>query len=286
VANLRVIRKRVAGVKNTKQLTRAMKMVAAAKLRRAQNRVEGGRPYMRVLQNMIGSMSSGGESLNPLSGSETACLVFVSDRGLCGSYNSNIIKEALRAYKQNPNIKFILFGRKAIEFFAKRKIPTLRTFPEFYVGFSWQSASENIQEILNACKEENVGKLDAIYTRFVSAGVQRLETKTLFPFSIESSEQEAGENKIPVEPDRLIIEPNRQQVLSALVKQYTRFSFYYVGSEAIASEHGARMSAMDLATKNAGEMIDKLTLEMNRARQANITKELLEIIGGAEAIEG
>ena len=284
MANLRAIRKRVAGVKNTKQLTRAMKMVAAAKLRRAQNRVEGGRPYMRELQNMIGSICSGEESLNPFNGSETACLVFVSDRGLCGSYNSNVIKQALKTYKDNPNTKFILFGRKVIDFFKKRNMPAMLTFPEFYNGFCWESASEVMRDIMAACEQENVGKLDAIYTRFVSAGVQRLETKTLFPFSIEANQNEA-DNKAPVDSDLLIVEPNREQVLQALVAQYTKFSFYYVASEVIASEHGARMSAMDLATKNAGEMIDKLTLEMNRARQASITKELLEIIGGAEAIQ-
>ena len=134
-----------------------------------------------------------------------------------------------------------------------------------------------INELFTFLKENEVGTLEAVYTAFISAGSQKLTQKTLFPFAVEASDS-------TVEKE-YVVEPDREQVLEDLVEHYARFSFYSVAAEVIASEHGARMTAMDLATRNAGDMIDRLTLEMNRARQASITKELLEIIAGAEAIQ-
>ncbi len=280
MANLRTIRKRITGVRNTMQLTRAMKMVAAAKLRRAQMRVEHARPYMKLLAQMIQAASGSRDSqeLSPLQGEAEACLVFSSDRGLCGSYNGNILRTALKYREENPQTHFILFGKKIIEQFRKRDFAILLEFADFVRDFSWQKASTTMETILTQCQQQGVGKLAAIYTHFVSAGVQRLESRTLFPFSSQGDDDEALVNPM------LLIEPSREQVLQELIRHYSRFSFYYIVAEVVASEHGARMSAMDAASRNAEEVIDRLTLEMNRARQTSITTELLEIIGGAEAL--
>ena len=283
--NLRTIRRRIAGVKNTRQLTRAMKMVAAAKLRRSQERVEGGRPYLHLMQSMIAQVSRQLEnvSLNPLSGPNRACLVFTSDRGLCGSYNSNIIKAANQLRKQDPQMRFMIFGKKGLDFARKNGIPTLATHPHFFAEFarydrSFSVASNTMELVLNKLREENVGTLEAIYTRFVSAGVQKLDRRTIFPFALPASAASTTSGS-------LVIEPEPKVVLDALVRLYSRFSFFQIAAEVVASENGARMTAMDAATRNAKEMVDKLTLAMNRARQASITKELLEIISGAEALE-
>lgn len=286
--NLRTIRSRIAGVKNTRQLTRAMKMVAAAKLRRSQERVEGGRPYMKLMQSMIAQVSaqlqsSGIEniSLNPLAGPATACMVFTSDRGLCGSYNSNITKAAAAFWRQSPDTHFIVFGKKGVDFFRKQGIPTLASYPNFFADFakyerSFVVASNVIEEILKLLQAKEVGVLNAIYTRFVSAGVQKLDRRQIFPFEVTGQASNTGS---------LLIEPAPAEVLAELVRLYSRFSFFHIAAEVVASENGARMTAMDAATRNAKDMVDRLTLAMNRARQASITKELLEIISGAEALE-
>jgi F-type H+-transporting ATPase subunit gamma len=263
-----------------------MKMVAAAKLRRSQERVEGGRPYMKLLQQMIvnasqansqGSASQSGEtSFTPIQGSGKVCLVFTSDRGLCGSFNGNVIKAAVLLRRADPEMQFVLFGKKVIDYFRKQQWPTLLTFPSFFQNFSWETAAQSIETILSKCREQNIGELSAIYTRFLSAGVQRLDRRTIFPFKVEAQATATS---------MMLIEPNRELVVAELVRLYSRFSFFHIAAEVIASEHGARMTAMDAATRNAKDMIDRLTLEMNRARQANITKELLEIIGGKEALE-
>ena len=288
MANLRTIRKRITGVRNTMQLTRAMKMVAAAKLRRAQDRVEGSRPYIKILNQMIETVNAAetgtseqGGSLSPLKGDGKVCLVFTSDRGLCGNYNSTILREAARLRSKQSDLKFILFGKKVISMFAKRDWPAYQTYPGFFHNFSWESCVPVVDEILKKCAVDGIGELQVLYTRFVSAGVQRMTHRTLLPFSATDEQSQNSTTNNPM----VLIEPDRQVVLKMLVEQYSRFSFYHVACEVIASEHGARMRAMDSATNNAKDMIDHLVLVMNRARQAGITKELLEIIGGKEALE-
>ena len=288
MANLRDIRKRIDGVKNTKQLTRAMKMVAAAKLRRAQDRVEGSRAYMRGLETMLGQASAANpeSALSPLQGDREVCLVFASDRGLCGAYNSTVQKRAVAYAQENPDVVFVPFGRKMISFCKKANLPVLMTFEEFYVGFDWVKLDGYAQSLFAKLNEIGAGKLSAVYTRFVSAGVQRLAEKTLLPIDLSDDRADASNAGQQNAIQDLIVEPTKNVVLDRLVQQYARFSFYYVAAEVIASEHGARMTAMDAASKNASEMIDKLRLALNRARQASITKELSEIIGGAEALNG
>lgn len=289
MASIREIRKRIGGVRNTMQLTRAMKMVAAAKLRRSQDKVEGSRPYLEVLKHMIGSVSQtlgeGGEGLDQLAllkGPGEATIVLASDRGLCGSFNNNVLKQAQAVVSERPGMHFFVYGKRALEGFRRRAIEIKHGDPQIFSNFSWERSATAIEEIFQYCGTHNIGRLNAVYTKFQSAGRQSVVFETLYPIDLNDA--------VATEPatrsaGSVIIEPEPVRVLKQLIEHYSRFSFYHILLESLASEHAARMAAMDTASNNCKEMIDTLTLEMNRARQATITRELLEIIGGKEALE-
>jgi len=288
--SLKAIRKRIGTVKNTRKITRAMKLVAAAKLRRAQDAIIAARPYASALATVVSELAEvAGKDSHPLfeerPGKKAALVVFTSDRGLAGAFNANVIKkvEAFSATELNgyTEVSLRLIGRKGNQHFARRNA-NITSFDAAPTGATALTiAGDTATRIVEDFLHGRVDRVFAVYNEFKSAISQQVVIKQVLPVV---PDRPAGEpNKVG--PD-YIYEPGKEELLERLVPLYVQIGLYRAALESIAGEFGARMSAMESATKNAGEMISKLTLDYNRARQASITKELLEIIGGAEALKG
>lgn len=288
MANLKSIKKRIVSVKNTRQITKAMKMVSAAKLRRAQENVVAARPYAKklgeVLHRLAQSQETDGHPLLEKRPSEKALVVLItSDRGLCGGFNANISKAAERFIKerrgQYKEISLLTVGRKGYEFLRNRQ-----TIRKNYTGvlssLNYQTASMLAQEVVAGYLEGDYDEVFLLYNAFRSVMSQDITLQQLLPITPPAAAEE-GE----VAPE-YIYEPSRSELLGELLPKYIEVTMFKAMLESVASEHGARMTAMDSASKNATEMIGKLTLVYNRARQAAITTELMEIISGAESIKG
>ena len=292
--SLKAIRVRIASVKNTQKITRAMKLVAAARLRRAQDAMLAARPYSSRLREVIADVSAriaatqkSDVPVHPLLThrpiKNVRLLLVTSDRGLAGGYNSNLNRRVERYLVDEKDkyqsIELTIIGRKGKEHFRRRKATVKSEYP----GVASDTALERARTLAAEFTQDFLdGKIDAIYVvynEFKSAISQVVQMEPLLP--LQQAEFPAGEGRIDFE-----YEPSRAEVLDTLLPLYVEISLYRVFLEAIASEFGARMSAMDNATKNAKEMIGSLTLAFNRARQAAITKELMEIVGGAEALKG
>jgi F-type H+-transporting ATPase subunit gamma len=285
--SLKKIRTRIASVKNTQKITRAMKLVAAARLRRAQMNIVAARPYARHLMGVIAEVSARAEGAHPLlarrSPKRVGLIVLTSDRGLCGGFNGNVNRRTERWWAEHKEeleeIRLIVVGRKGIEYLKRRKYPLTRE----YMGVVGAAALGKAQEIARAAVADFTHKrLDAIYVvynEFKNAAQQRLVVEPLLPVDPVEIPEHVGRYDFKYEP-------SRAELLDRLLPQYVEIEVYRCILESIASEFGARMTAMENATSNASEMIGRLTLEFNRARQASITKELMEIIGGAEALKG
>ncbi|HZS38200.1 MAG TPA: ATP synthase F1 subunit gamma [Polyangia bacterium] len=293
--SLKAIRTRIASVKSTQKITRAMKLVAAARLRRAQDAMTAARPYARRLGEVIADVAARleasaktDEPAHPLltrrEVKRLRMIIVSSDRGLAGGYNSNLLRRTERfVTDEKPRyeqIELALLGRKAKEHFKRR--PSVTIAAE-YPGVTSETALVRARELAAEITRDFLdGKIDSVlvvYNEFKSAISQTVALEPLLP--IKTAELPPNEGRIDFE-----YEPSKREVLDTLLPLYLEIELYRVMLEAIASEFGARMSAMDSATKNAKEMIGSLTLEFNRARQAAITKELMEIVGGAEALKG
>jgi F-type H+-transporting ATPase subunit gamma len=290
MASLIDIRRRLRSVKSTQQITKAMKMVAAAKLRRAQERVVGARPYAKLLSNVLASVTAhAGEVPQPLlearEEKRVILLVIAGDRGLSGAFNTNVHRATTRLIAAHPEwkeIRILPVGKKSVEFWKRRKYPlTEKTYSGIFAGLKYADA----KEIAGFLSEEFLGdKVDAVYVvvnEFRSILSQVVETARLLPLSPEAAAKAAPEGP-GVE---YIYEPDAKTILAWLLPRFLEFTIYRALAESAAAEMGARMTAMGSASKNAGDMIDKLTLTYNRARQARITKELIEIVSGAAALE-
>jgi F-type H+-transporting ATPase subunit gamma len=284
MASLKIIRKRIASVRNTQQITKAMKMVAAAKLRRAQEAVVRSRSYTRRLgEVMAGLASEAGLGEHPLVRARTPesrplLLLFTADRGLCGGFNANIIRRSQAFLGEEGRAGALgIVGRKAHDYYKRRAV----TVAERFVSSAPTTAIEFARDIVARSMRRFVdGEFDAVYvlyTQFRSALSQVPTLERLLPIETPPP---------PETPREYLYEPSRQAVIDDLLPRYLEVRVFQAILESLASEHGARMTAMESATRNATEMIDRLTLEMNRARQAAITKELMEIVGGAEALKG
>jgi F-type H+-transporting ATPase subunit gamma len=289
--SLRDIRKRIRSVKNTQQITKAMKMVAAAKLRKAQDAILAARPYAELLDAMITDLGARAESVahplltaRPIQRAEL--LLLTSDRGLAGGFNSNVIRRASRFIDEQQGryqVRVSTIGRKGNEFFRRRGIEIRRDYPGLYQKVNYRSANDIAQEL---AAEFTSGKVDAVflvYNEFVSAISQRVVVAPLLPLS--GFAEKKGDPKAAQSLVDFKYEPDQQAVLDRLVPQALAIKVYRSLLESVASEHGARMSAMENATSNASDMISSLTLTYNRTRQAVITKELMEIVSGAEALK-
>jgi len=281
--SLKTLRKRVASVRSTQKITKAMKMIAAARLRRAQDAAERARPYSAKLAETFGIVAAGIEpEAHPLLARREErrvdVLVLTSDRGLCGGYNHNLLRRAHRFLETGGREAAVaVVGRKGIEYFRRRGVAIVQQ----QVGMAATPATDLTRELSAALTKRFVdGETDAVYlayNRFVSP-VQQVPTVTpLLPIALPKGDGPAVD---------YIFEPDRTALLDMLLPRYVQAVMTQAVLEAVASEHGARMTAMDNATTNASDMIGRLTLLMNRVRQAGITKELMEIIGGAEALKG
>ena len=288
MASLIDIRRRLRSVKSTQQITKAMKMVAAAKLRRAQERVVGARPYARLLSDVLASVTAhAGEVTHPLLAEReekrVIVVVVAGDRGLCGAFNTNVNRATahlLAAHREWSEVRILPVGKKAVDFWKRRKYPlTEKTYPGIFSSLSYANAKE-IAGFLT--QEFLADRIDAVYVvvnEFRSILSQVVHTAKLLPLSPEAAAAPQARG-VP-----FLYEPDAKTILAWLLPRYLEFTVYRALAESAAAEEGARMTAMGAATKNAGEMIDKLTLTYNRARQARITKELIEIISGAAALE-
>ncbi len=287
--SLKDIKKRISSVKNTEQITKAMKMVAAAKLRRAQEAAVAARPYAEklhaVMSNLAQREEADGHALLSQRGTGRALIVLMTaDRGLCGGFNANVSKEAERMIRNNEHgfddIDLMIIGRKGRDFLKNRVGDKIVKVHENITSDATYKTAQLIgQEIVNDYSEEKYDAVYVIYNAFQSAIVQNVTVERVLP--IEPQETETiKENSVDY-----LYEPDRGDVLSQLLPKMVEVQIFRALLESNASEQGARMSSMDSASRNAAEMIGKLTLQYNRARQAAITKELMEIISGAESIK-
>jgi F-type H+-transporting ATPase subunit gamma len=300
-ASLRDIRKRIASVRSTQQITKAMKMVAAAKLRRAQESILATRPYATNMFEVLSSLAARtSPEAHPLLARREPrrleLVLFTSDRGLCGAFNMNLIQRAeqfLREQKdKTEELVFSFIGRKGRDYFRKRKIATHREYINFFGKVDFLLASRISQELVEAYREKRVDGIYLLFSEFRSAIQHRLILKKILPVTPGGPKEE----KKPSREDHLsvisgppaveyIYEPSEAEILEKLLPMYVDIQIFQALLETTASEFGARMTAMENATKNAAEMLDKLTLIYNKARQAAITKELIEIVSGAEALK-
>jgi len=288
--SLRDIRRRIASVKNTQQITNAMKMVSAAKLQRAQDRVMAARPYSEHLHQLIAQLDTRVQPqahplLTPRQEGKTLVVVVTSDRGLCGGFNANVQRAAAELVRQrggNAAVDVIAIGRKGRDFLTYRRIDLRTAYTDLFVRqVAYEQARELAVQLLQAYEQEGYREILVLYNRFRSAIQQQVTTLRLLPLSAHTSAQDE-----PTEAFDYLYEPSPGQVLDSLLRREVEVQLFQIFLESFAGEHGARMTAMDSATENASEMIASLTLTFNRARQAAITKELIEVVSGADALQG
>lgn len=292
MASLRDIRKRIKSVKNTRQITKAMKMVSAAKLRRAQENVVASRPFAQTLEAVMSTLmgrAEPGSLSHPLLTSrevkKVELLVITSDRGLAGGFNANINRRALKwvADQQAKGIEVFVttVGRKGNEFLRGRGVSIRKDNAGLLQKLNYAAADGIAKELSHRFLNGDVDAVYVMFNEFVSAIAQVPTTAQLLPFEAKIAEGKSGEAQVDYK-----YEPNPQAVLEQLVPQAVAVKIYRSLLESFAAEHAARMTAMENATRNAGDMIGSLTLFYNRSRQAQITKELVEIVSGAEALKG
>jgi len=286
--SLKDIKKRIGSVKNTSQITKAMKMVSAAKLRRAQEAVVAARPYADKVMDVISSLALREDTeahplLNKRGKGRALVMLMTADRGLCGGFNGNISKAAEKLLKENAegyeSMDLMIIGRKGNELLKRRLSEQIIKVHDNIGVVTYATAQLLGEEIVKDYIEEKYDAVYLMYNAFQSAISQVITVDQLLPVVPKEIEDDAHVAEY-------IYEPSRGEVLDQLLPKYVEVQIFRGLLESVASEHGARMSAMDSASKNASEMIGKLTLQYNRARQAAITKELMEIISGAESIKG
>ncbi len=280
------IRRRIRSVKNTQQITKAMKMVSAAKLRRAQERTLAARPYGALLRKVLGNVAaavSGDEQVaeNPLLARREEhrilLVLITADKGLAGAFNTNLIKGAQRFQTEHPGVevKFELIGRKGRDFFRKRAVLVAGDHVGLGAKVRYEDTAAIARKAMEMFRAEEIDAVYLIYNEFKSVATQKLTTARVLP-------SELPPRAAPV--DYLFDDPPAE-MLDSLLPKYVEMEFYRALSESSASEHAARMTAMDAASSNAADMIERLTLYMNRVRQSSITKEIIEVVSGAAAAE-
>ncbi len=287
MATLRDIKRRINSIKSTAKITRAMKMVSAAKLRRAQEKMFALRPYSDKISEVLSALARpSDEETHPLlkvRPRETVeVLILSSDKGLCGAFNSNVIKAGVklieRLKKEGFQVSVSVIGRKARDYFRRRGIKMRQVWTGLSGKITYPSAQEVAQELMESYINETFDELYLVYNEFKTVVTQRIREVRLLPIGeIEKDES--------VDMKDFLFEPSEQEVFNRLLPKSIEILVYRAMLESQASEEAARMTAMENATKNAEEMIDRLTLEFNKARQASITKELMDIVGGAEALK-
>ena len=291
MANLKEIRRRISSVKSTRQITSAMKMVAAARLRKAQDKIVKLRPYAAKLHELLVGISQameepGSENIySRIAEKEKLLLVVVtSNRGLCGSFNANVIKETMslvegkysRQYREGE-LWIMTIGKKAWDFFRKREFQIYQDKSELFDDLTFQNCSELAGQVMDDFLEGKFDRVEFVYNKFKNAAVQELSYETFLPL-------ETGENEEDQPPGDYIFEPGREEIIKELIPKTLKIQFYRTVLDSYVAEHGARMTAMHMATDNATGLIRDLNLEYNKARQASITNQILEVVNGAEAL--
>jgi F-type H+-transporting ATPase subunit gamma len=291
--NLQDIRRRVRSVKNLQKITKAMKMVSAAKLRRAQDRLVSARPYAGTMMRMLGRLAArAGDYKHPLLEVREADQHYVvalvtSDKGLCGAFNTNLIKAAQKFMRENHGKTFemITIGRKGRDFFRRRADVVNEYTDVAKLALTHAGAAEIAHELMEKYTAEGstVDRVFIIYNEFKSVLSQQVVIKQLLPISAEAFAGESDTKESEAQIDYIYEQP-AADILGTLLPRYVETQVFYALLESIASNHAAQMTAMDSASKNAGEVIDTLTLNMNRVRQASITREIIEVVSGAQSL--
>jgi F-type H+-transporting ATPase subunit gamma len=285
MANLKAIRKRITGVKGTQQLTRAMKLVAAAKLRRAQEGALAQRAYAGALMEVIGHVAARlEEGAHPLlerrEPQKALLLVYTSDRGLCGAFNLNIGRAAEKFFQEQREagveVSISTIGKKGYEHLSRRDYPIGHRYEDMFADITFDNISRIGNELAKHYVEGEYDALHVLFNEFRSPAVQRVTLRQVLPVDLP---MEKGDARV-----EHIFEPDRKGLLDTLFPMYVNIQLFQALLESVASEMGARMTAMDNATNNAADLIRRLTLVYNKARQETITKELMDIVGGAEAL--
>src|SRR6267143_188509 len=286
MATLRDIRRRIRSVESTQKITRAMKLVAAAKLRRAQERILAARPYARKMSELLGNLVTAGAGegaphplLEQREGPRRQIVIITSDRGLAGAFNSNIVRRAVEFIRQSnaAEVTLVVVGRKGRDFFRRRAHAIKHEMLGFWDRLAYAHARELADYLMRQYLDGEVDEVHLLYNEFRSVAVQRPVREQLLPIPRAA----AGEDGAAVD---YIFEPEPGTILNDLLPRHVRTQVFRALMESVAGEYGARMTAMEAATKNAKEMIGVLTIQYNKARQERITKELLDIVGGAEAL--
>ena len=289
MATLREIKRRIEAVKNTKQITSAMKMVAASKLRKAQSRMLEMRPYADKMISVLDSLSAGSgvaehPLLKPRARKTVDIVIMTSDRGLCGAFNSNIIKKANAFIKERKaeglDVSLSLIGKKALDYYKRRDLNIRKSWTGLSGKVSFAGSQEIANDVIDSYLEENIDEVFLLYNKFITVMTQEVTMSRLLPYASDSGPEESSEPSTAY-----LYEPSREEVYNQLLPKNIEVQMFRAIIESSASEEAARMTSMENATQNANEMIGSLTLQYNKARQASITAELMDIVGGVEALK-
>ena len=291
MASLKEVKSRIQSVTSTQQITKAMKMVAAAKLRRAQDNITQMRPYAAKLASLLKNLSSQGEDTGGSNFTEVReankvlLIVVSSDKGLCGAFNSNVFKatnrtieERYKAQQKRGDLYVMPIGKKALDYFTKRDYKVISDYWNVFGNVSFETVKEAAEHAMEGFVKGDYDKVEIVYNEFKNVATQILNVEQFLP--VMPSDEIAGSD---FEVD-YIYQPSREEIVTELIPKSLKIQLYKAVLDSNAAEHGARMTAMDQATDNAGELLKELKLTYNRTRQAAITKEILEIVGGAEAL--
>jgi F-type H+-transporting ATPase subunit gamma len=286
MATLRDIRRRIRSVQSTQKITRAMKLVAAAKLRRAQDRIIAARPYALKMGELMASLVARAETdrhplLAPRALKRRRLVIITADKGLCGAFNSNILRASLQFLRETTqgDVTLVVVGKKARDFYRRRPWTVKSEMLGFFDRLAYAHAQELAGQLMADYLADETDEVHLMYNEFRSVAVQRVKREQLLPIERGTHTAEGAGATADY-----IYEPSPDAILAALLPRHVTTQVYRALMESVAGEHGARMTAMESATKNAKEMIDVLTIQYNKARQERITKELLDIVGGAEAL--
>jgi F-type H+-transporting ATPase subunit gamma len=284
MASLKDIRRRIRATQSMQQIFKAMEMVAAAKLRRAQARAQAASPYARKISEMLAKLAGAASELeHPLFKARpvkaTALVVIAADRGFAGTYNTNVLRVAEQRVRQSEAgaVKLVAVGRKARDYFRRRGVPMLATYTDLPGEASVDLARRLTEDLTQRFLAGEIDRVEILFTHFVNALIRRVQTEVFLPVGTE--DQAASKDR------GTIFEPDAEHIFAELLPRYAMAKLYSAMADALASEHSARMVAMGSARKNAGELVDYLTLMRNRLRQAAITREIAELVGGAEALQ-
>lgn len=298
MANLKEVRIRIASVISTQQITKAMKMVSAAKLRRAQEAIVQMRPYAaklrEIMENISDSLdsSTGGVFAKARPVNKVLIIAVNSNRGLCGGFNANInravnrmVREEYAAQAKEGNVKVLAIGKKATDFFSKQPNVYAGNHNEVYLKLNFTNVSEIAEKVMKEFADGNYDKVEVVYNQFKNAAVQYVITEQVLPLAPVKPQTKGTQEHKGMRAD-YIFEPNKEDLVLDLIPKSIKIQLYKAILDSHASEHGARMTSMNKATDNAGEILKALRLEYNKRRQAAITGEILEIVAGAEALNG